>query len=1517
MAAPARLRRRGRLTGGLTAWLPILTERPEIGAPAVDPITAATTPAPSERVFDALPDALLRFDRSLRVVYANVAVERATALARLEFIGRRLGELERFAPFARLWDGAVEGAFETLEERSFKFTFPHPTGAKSFDVRLVLEFDALRRATHVTALLRDVTVPRTALRASREADAFVDTVMASAQIGIAVLDAQLRLREWNAFMERLIGVAAPRVLGRGLTELFDFGAEPQIPAALEQMRHGGLRGSMQADLEFPGGSRPWVRIRSSPLHDGRGRFSGVLLTAERIDRERFAETSLAALRQALDTAGEMVFEIQRDGRVVDANETALAWLGYTRDQLTDLDLAAIDVGLSAGRFGDLLEALGARGAYQGEARYRTRFGSEFPVDVVLQRVEHAGREFIFMLARDISDRKRIEAALADNAERFSTVFNESPVGNILLDRAFRVVTINPATTSLTGYREHDLAGRDPALLVHPDDLEVMERLRERLRAGAAVATERSCRLLGREGALLWVKPTLRLLSTVGTGRSYLLVLENFTERKIFEEQLQVALRDQQTLLETMAAGVVQVSDGKVLLANREFSRLFDYLGVDVIGMPLWDLCRGGARERPTDDVSGLPAVRAGETTSAEVILYRADGKPLWCVVHARPIERDGAASNEAIYTFQDVSELKRQREALTGSLLELNVVLDAAPVGVLHLDRDGRVRRSNAQAQNALDLDADHLAGRAFSDLFAEPADSGQILRPVALADGPVATTSIEARLFGPGGRPFWALVTARAIGASGAHAGGSIVTLVNISERRRADEQLQTLLGESRLLFDTALVGLLFIRDGQVVRANSAMEDLLGCDPGTLIDQMSLFTHPTDTQLAFGLAQRYDEIRERGACEFEFQMQRRGGDSIWVAVQGREVSRNRPELGYIFAFIDIDQRMRSERELRTALAELQLIFDNALVSMTYVAADLVIKANAATERMFGLTDGIGIDLSVATLFADPADWNAIREACAATRSDPTALGQTTFESLMRRADGAAFWCSGTARPIAREAPERGMIVAFMDVDQRRRSEDELRRIQNRLTLVVENLPVMVSVREADSGRFVSVNRAGESILGLPRDQIVGRTWHEIYGRRFADLFAAMDRQAIATGTQIDRPRDVMLRADGRTLTIDQRVVPLFEEGDPQHRARYVMSIIDDRTDEVRAEAALRETETRFLQFAENIDQIVFIANADLSRLFYVNARYSQLAGMPAGPLLEDPAGVLVHVPADEARDFRRGLPRLLAEVRRLRRAEFTLRLRHPLRGLRQFSVRLSPARMFDGSISVFGIADDVTERAAAEQQRLADAVKQRDILVREVHHRIKNNLHGVAGLLQQMAHGKPQLEPMLNEIATQIQAIAQVHGLQIHGSGTLPVLGLIQGIFASLSSTFGAEIRLEAPAAALWRWGVPEGEAVPIALVINELTTNAIKHRGDRNQALAVRVEPRSDGVTLQIENPGELASSFDLARISSSLTGLGLVRALLPRRGARLSIEQSAGSVVTRLEMAPPAIREDRSGD
>jgi PAS domain S-box-containing protein len=996
----------------------------------------------------------------------------------------------------------------------------------------------------------------------------------------------------------------------------------------------------------------------------------------------------------------------------------------------------------------------------------------------------------------------------------------------------------------------------------------------------------------------------------GNGlRHYLVVLENFTDRKIFEEQLQVALRDQQTLFETMSVGVAQTMSGKILLANREFADMFGYRDGQVIGMPLWDLTIDRDQRMP-NEISGMPVVRANQTTSAEVVLFRKDGEPIWCLVQARPIQSaaPGLESlREAIYTFQNISEMKRQREALSRSLLELNVVLDATSMGVMHL-QDDRVVRCNAQAQLMFGRPGAELVGTPVGALFAAEANFFEAIAPLRAQLATGAPASFEGLMKGRDGT-FWGLVSLRKVDAA-VGAAGMIASILDISERKQQEEELQNALAQQQLIFDTALVGLLFVRDGRPVRANSAMEELLACEPGGLVKQIQLFTHPTDHLLLASLAEHYPRIRDTGACEFELYMYRRKADPIWVAVQGRAVNPERPELGYIFAFVDIDERKRSERELRSTLTELQLIFDNALVAMLYVSNDLILKANAATERLFGYDPRDYSELVVSSLFAVPADWEQV----SAEVMEAGEEERYSFELLMRRADGTTFWCAGNGRPLEPGAPERGLILSLMDVDARRRSEEELRRVRNYLDLVVENLPVLVSVREAETGRFVSLNRAGELITGLSRQQVVGRTWREVYARQFADLYAELDRKALATGSQVDRPRDVMLRADGKRLTVNQRVVPLFEPGPGvESHPRYVMSIVDDLTEEVRAEVALRETEARFRQFAENIDQLVFIMTGDFSSVLYINPRYQSLLGAPADELIDNPRSALRHVVTEDAPRLLRMLPRLVARMRRLLRSEFTVRVNHPSRGECLINVRLNPVRMEDGAIRVFGVADDVTEREAAERQRMEEVVKQRDILVREVHHRIKNNLQGVAGLIQQAAVARPEVASALEEAAAQIQAIAQVHGLQIRATGTLPVLGVAQGIFQNLASMFGAEIRFEPPPPDLWRYGLPENEAVPLALVINELGTNAIKHRGSRTDAIGVRVTARPDGMDFVIENPGSLRPGFSLAEIPAGVSGLGLVKALLPRRGARLALDATSGVVQARLQLFPPAVREE----
>jgi two-component sensor histidine kinase len=157
------------------------------------------------------------------------------------------------------------------------------------------------------------------------------------------------------------------------------------------------------------------------------------------------------------------------------------------------------------------------------------------------------------------------------------------------------------------------------------------------------------------------------------------------------------------------------------------------------------------------------------------------------------------------------------------------------------------------------------------------------------------------------------------------------------------------------------------------------------------------------------------------------------------------------------------------------------------------------------------------------------------------------------------------------------------------------------------------------------------------------------------------------------------------------------------------------------------------------------------------------------------------------------------------------------------------------------------------------------------------------------------------------------VQAIAQVYGLQVGASGPLELASLLRAIGASLQRNFGRNITVlvdgDVPHV------LPESESIPVALTVNELLTNAIKHGqgGDVRCHLAVQ----GDGVMVQISGQGALPAGFDLATVRGGINGLGLVRALLPRRSSTFNLAQEGDCVVASLALRPPSVRLAAPGD
>jgi len=122
-----------------------------------------------------------------------------------------------------------------------------------------------------------------------------------------------------------------------------------------------------------------------------------------------------------------------------------------------------------------------------------------------------------------------------------------------------------------------------------------------------------------------------------------------------------------------------------------------------------------------------------------------------------------------------------------------------------------------------------------------------------------------------------------------------------------------------------------------------------------------------------------------------------------------------------------------------------------------------------------------------------------------------------------------------------------------------------------------------------------------------------------------------------------------------------------------------------------------------------------------------------------------------------------------------------------------------------------------------------------------------------------------------------------------------------------SVQRTFGRNILVESEGELPHL--LPETEAIPVALTVNELLTNAIKHGS--SSEVRLRLAPQGPALLIGIANEGRLPAGFDVAQVRGGVSGLGLVRALLPRRTATLTLSQQGADVVAQVELRPPSVR------
>ncbi len=1273
------------------------------------------------------------------------------------------------------------------------------------------------------------------------------------------------------------------------------------------------------------GNQGWVSTNKWPLLDRAGKIVGLFGISRDITAVRKIDE---ALRRSQTFLNSIIEHSPNAMWISDDHGTLLRLNQALRDRLRARDEDVVgkynifkDNLVEAQGFMPLVREVFARGttarfvmAYDTSAVAGMKFAqtTEVSLDISISPILDAQGKVTNAIIQhvDITERVRIEEALKASETKLRAILeNSNEAIGVHLNGIW--VACNPAAARLFGISASEkLIGTSISEVIAPTErARIRDFVRQR-QAGTAAPAAYLTRGLRADGTEFDLDVTLSSF-TLENRSHVLVILRNVTENRRMEIALRESEERYRSLIDHSPDPILLHQEGLITFVNPAAIQFFGATKPeDLEGTAVMARVHPDFRPKVSERVRQAMAENHPLPLLEEKLL-RLDGTVIEAEVSGGSLILDGKPTLQVI--VRDISARKLAERAREQALTLLQQIARRVP-GVVYQYRlfpDGRscFPFSSEGMREIYRLAPEEVREDA-SKVFAvlHPEDYDGIVASIQQSARELIPWRHQYRVKFPDGTVRWldgnAIPNREPDQSILWHGYLSDITQrkqVEI-ERQRLSQELQSILEGSRdiiAMLDTEYRYMLF---------NSAFHDeclrIFGHDFKLGDSMLTALAHlPAD--LAASKAHW-----DRAFAGEDFTITQEFGDSAlerhWYELHFSPI---RNSDGQVVSAVHIVRNITERKRLE---AEREQFFKFFLLS-----SDLMVfadprgslkRVNPAALKLLGYSESELLGQPFIS-FVHPDD----RQSTLDEMARQIRIGASmNFVNRYLRKDGSVRWLSWRASYVALE---NTTYATARDITGERLAEMALRESEKEFRSLAESMPQVVWVTRAD-GWNNYFNQQWIDYTGL--------TLEESYGHGWNTPFHPDDRQraweAWQNAVQNASPYSLecrLRRGDGVYRWWLVRGVPMRAADGTILKWFGTCTDIEDIK---RSEMALRNSEEEFRQLADNITDVFWITSPDFHTMHYVSPGYELVWGRSAASLYAHPhEWTDAILPEDRAR--------VLAELAGLFGNEPTAtveyRIIRPDGSVRWVADRAFQVRDEAGKvIRLTGIARDITERISQEHklQVLLDQTecdaRTKGELLREVNHRVTNTLSSILGLFvgEQKAvtpADRPMVQPMLDRLNQRIHGLLTAHRLLSRTSwAPVQVAQLAEKIItAALSadpSTRAAQITITPNPAE-----ISPRQASSLALVLNELTTNSIKHGRRPESALQLQLEASADAefVTVCYRDNGPGFPAEVLAGTRKNV-GLHLIDKLITEslRG-ELTLANDSGAVIKlRLRIEEP---------
>jgi PAS domain S-box-containing protein len=334
--------------------------------------------------------------------------------------------------------------------------------------------DDVKHARFRVVMIEDITERKKAEEALGESEQNLSGIMANIDDSVVTMGEAGAILSFNKAAERTFGHRAEEVIGGTVEQLMP-GSVPGrhqgfVDGYLESGRSAVIgKGPRELEGRRKDGSTFPLEITVSEMHIGERRtFIGAIRD---ITERKQAEDALRLAQFSLDHAGVAVFWVGESGRLEYINKSCQRMLGYSRDELSELHIWKLDPYVAEAEWPRIWARIAHRASHTFESIYLAKDGGEVPVEVTTTQVSLGDHQFVCSFSRDITERKRAEAALRASEAHLNQAQRIAHIGSWEYDVQTKEISWSDEIYRIYGVRRGEFIPTIESILelIHPDD----------------------------------------------------------------------------------------------------------------------------------------------------------------------------------------------------------------------------------------------------------------------------------------------------------------------------------------------------------------------------------------------------------------------------------------------------------------------------------------------------------------------------------------------------------------------------------------------------------------------------------------------------------------------------------------------------------------------------------------------------------------------------------------------------------------------------------------------------------------------------------------------------------------------------------------------------------------------------------------------------------------------------------------------------------------------------------------